>query len=608
MQDNYFPPVEMDIDKLLAADPLQFLSFSGGPSFERQATAPAIPALIPARTGEIATQDVDQPNLDITTDLNTADTGDRTRPHDEIQNSLPGDDDPLFNRKFLIAAGKAHKKLLSAVQLSSCSSDLSDFVYSLYGLEDIIRIGFDALESILDGNILSTLRDIYCFLHVAYAISRVDKNAKDEDLPFTDFRDDLHVFKLCLSSQPEASKQRSERDVFDEIVKLTWREFQSVDCILGRSFSNALSRNVGPQGGVRGLGSLATTLNVEDRLGSTLYSSRKRDADFLPDCHHPTMDNAARPISSQPQNSEGGSQFSCVFSTTIVQDVVRIANKIEPLKLLQMILASRSRKTCEWTKDMNDAAMNAKVPGCVFCCDPRAYYLSDSQHEDCPTCLDAFIKFITNRSQPSAFNNFLNKIRHLATTLTRIPMIFGNCVHSICRSSWLMSSPGSNVPDMQPSAVDGNRENRERTFTARIEQELSLASSDPPTEKTEPDTSTSTESSTSPVGQIGIGPPGLYKCLEEDCNAPPFKTEQSRYYHWVNVHDPDARQIKVTCGFGDPMCISRTIGWQGKGQSKAVSNMRTHKNEKKHWRPEEGKDSNRFIIEQISPPRKYIIG
>ncbi|KAF3922114.1 hypothetical protein ABW20_dc0110504 [Dactylellina cionopaga] len=136
------------------------------------------------------------------------------------------DNDPLLNRRFLSAAWKALKKLRCASKKDSASPQLKNFVGSFMGLNKIISTGLEAFQIILDGKVPSQLEDIYCFLHVAYALSRAERRAKDEDLPPAAFRQDLQIFRSCLSSLPDRPSQPSPRDIFDEIAEVMWKEFQ----------------------------------------------------------------------------------------------------------------------------------------------------------------------------------------------------------------------------------------------------------------------------------------------------------------------------------------------------------------------------------------------
>ncbi|KAF3163072.1 hypothetical protein TWF788_001677 [Orbilia oligospora] len=135
-------------------------------------------------------------------------------------------EDPLLNRRFLVGAWRMLKKLRIASKHETASPQMRAFVDSLGGLDNIIRVGLSALKSILDGNIPTEITQVYCFLHVAYAMSRAEKNAKGDDLPPSAFRNDLEIFRNCLPSTSEAPDQPTQQDIFDEIVEVVWKEVQ----------------------------------------------------------------------------------------------------------------------------------------------------------------------------------------------------------------------------------------------------------------------------------------------------------------------------------------------------------------------------------------------
>ncbi|KAF3275589.1 hypothetical protein TWF970_006759 [Orbilia oligospora] len=128
-------------------------------------------------------------------------------------------EDPLLNRRFLVGAWQMLKELRIASKHETASPQMRAFVDSLGGLDNIIGVGLSALKNILDGNIPTDITQVYCFLHVAYAVSRAEKNAKDDDLPPLAFRNDLELFRKCLPSTSEVPDQPTQQDLFDEIVK-----------------------------------------------------------------------------------------------------------------------------------------------------------------------------------------------------------------------------------------------------------------------------------------------------------------------------------------------------------------------------------------------------
>ncbi|KAF3902562.1 hypothetical protein ABW21_db0206756 [Orbilia brochopaga] len=245
-----------------------------------------------------------------------------------LPRSLVRDDDLLYNRRFYIASWKAYKKLFSAARQPSSSPQLNSFVSSLGSLTDIIRVGFDTLDSILAGNNPSNLQNVYCFLHVAYAMSRAERKAKDKDLPSTVFQEDLHAFRQCLSRQTGAPDQLSEQDIFDEIAGIMWNEFQRGLAYLQRNFPEALLSAPHFHHEHSKLSSLETALNVENLANQETSPDieMQEGISFTGDDNLIVLDEATDPKSVHSVDHAGGSTFWSVFFTTIVQDVIRIAH------------------------------------------------------------------------------------------------------------------------------------------------------------------------------------------------------------------------------------------------------------------------------------------
>ncbi|KAF3921650.1 hypothetical protein AA313_de0209316 [Arthrobotrys entomopaga] len=127
------------------------------------------------------------------------------------------------NEKFFTAAIAAYKKLKRAAYSDTVSSSFRRFCNNLGELDDILQTGFDALEKFLDGGIPRSLKEMYSFLHVAYAMSQDG----DETTPKLDepaFISGISVFKRCLEAESSTRSEVSEQDLFDEIVAVMWDE------------------------------------------------------------------------------------------------------------------------------------------------------------------------------------------------------------------------------------------------------------------------------------------------------------------------------------------------------------------------------------------------
>ncbi|KAF3914019.1 hypothetical protein ABW21_db0209667 [Orbilia brochopaga] len=127
------------------------------------------------------------------------------------------------NEKFRSAATKAYNKLKRAAWSDAVSDDFRRFYRDLGDLEDIFKAGFDTLESFLGGGIPRSLKEMYSFLHVAYAMSQAELQTAPV-LKDSEFAAGISIFKSCLPNEPTAGGQLSEQDLFDEIVKIMWDE------------------------------------------------------------------------------------------------------------------------------------------------------------------------------------------------------------------------------------------------------------------------------------------------------------------------------------------------------------------------------------------------
>ncbi|KAF3230864.1 hypothetical protein TWF191_008705 [Orbilia oligospora] len=110
----------------------------------------------------------------------------------------------------------------------SGSVGLEIFVNGLRSTRRIIRIGFQSLFKILKGEMLVTLEEIYCYLHIAYAMYRVENAQSDDKYISSNFRNGLKVFEEALSYEHHlhTAMGSSPKDIFREIVDLMWEEIE----------------------------------------------------------------------------------------------------------------------------------------------------------------------------------------------------------------------------------------------------------------------------------------------------------------------------------------------------------------------------------------------
>ncbi|KAF3913494.1 hypothetical protein AA313_de0209543 [Arthrobotrys entomopaga] len=129
-----------------------------------------------------------------------------------------------MNDRFLTAANNAYDKLLAGTKRPSASNEFKDFVASLGGVQDIIDVGTTVLDQILTEEVPRSLKKVYCFLHVAYAISQSEPLS--EKATALEFQAGLSVFRFCLPAVSEIPGMPSERDIFDEIANVMWEELE----------------------------------------------------------------------------------------------------------------------------------------------------------------------------------------------------------------------------------------------------------------------------------------------------------------------------------------------------------------------------------------------
>ncbi|KAF3923072.1 hypothetical protein ABW20_dc0105661 [Dactylellina cionopaga] len=128
-----------------------------------------------------------------------------------------------MNTRFLTAADSAYHKLIAGTKRSSASNEFKNFVASLGGVEDIVDVGMTVVDQILNEEVPTSLREVYCFLHVAYAISQSESLSPEK---VNDFQAGLSVFRYCLPDIADIPGTASERDIFDEIASVMSEELE----------------------------------------------------------------------------------------------------------------------------------------------------------------------------------------------------------------------------------------------------------------------------------------------------------------------------------------------------------------------------------------------
>ncbi|KAF3927867.1 hypothetical protein ABW20_dc0104248 [Dactylellina cionopaga] len=121
------------------------------------------------------------------------------------------------SRKVRTAAQHAYKKLKTVSRTKKTSVAFRRFVESLESLDNILRIGSQTFEMLLDQETPHSLIQIYCFLHFAYAMSQGDTDLLSKSSE-REYQKGLLVFRSCLPSTPEYDGFHSQRDIFDEIA------------------------------------------------------------------------------------------------------------------------------------------------------------------------------------------------------------------------------------------------------------------------------------------------------------------------------------------------------------------------------------------------------
>ncbi|KAK6337791.1 hypothetical protein TWF696_001270 [Orbilia brochopaga] len=130
-----------------------------------------------------------------------------------------------MNTRFLTAASNAYDKLLAGTQRPQASKEFKEFVESLGSVEDIVDVGMAVVDMILAEEVPRSLKMVYCFLHVAYAISQ-SESLSPQKTNELEFQAGLSVLRSCLPAFAEIAGMPSERDIFDEIANIMWEELE----------------------------------------------------------------------------------------------------------------------------------------------------------------------------------------------------------------------------------------------------------------------------------------------------------------------------------------------------------------------------------------------
>ncbi|KAK6503292.1 hypothetical protein TWF481_008319 [Arthrobotrys musiformis] len=304
------------------------------------------------------------------------------------------DDDFFLNRRFVIAADRMLKKLQHESRRKSASPQFRDFVdFQLKDLANIIRIGLGVLKSVLDGSIPKDIAEVYCFLHVAYAMSRADKDAKDEHLSQSEFQEELKVFRNCLQSVPEELDKPSEQDLFDEVVKVMWTEFQQAikwsKSVLSPNLNQQLQDVIkmdqkrprtpkgqvvkkGPRNGVQ-----KTSPGSSSKPSLNMITKRFQK-----------MEISNITMTAKPPRARKTSLLvtvDLIISSKVFQDVLIAVEKFGLERFFYLFLNTVSPNMLQWmNKDRTVFPTIYDEVGCVFCGDPNAFEAGLT----CPTCDD----------------------------------------------------------------------------------------------------------------------------------------------------------------------------------------------------------------------------
>ncbi|KAK6361396.1 hypothetical protein TWF730_005128 [Orbilia blumenaviensis] len=429
-------------------------------------------------------------------------------------------EDPLLNRRFLNGAWQMLKKLQFATKSETASPQLRAFVKSLGGLDSIINIGLKSLKDILDGDAPTDITRVYCFLHFAYAMSQAEKNANDETLPTSAFREGLEVFRMCLPSESKVEGKPTQQDLFDEIVNILWNEFQRafkwVDGIFGKTAGD-FNRHMKARISTRSMTIKGPPGGVQKRSPPAV---RHKPALVMKKALPGATPNSLTILATPPQAVTKPllSTMDRILNSTIFQETLAAVNKLGYARFFYLYLNTVSSEMLKWTVEYE---LRFPVTGdgseCVFCGDPHAWQAG------CPTYDNALSKVTQKHA------DFLQGLYN------QIASELENTEGNVCILVPGMPSPRAiNAPNsIKPC---------KSTAAERFMRE------------------------------------GSFSCPTSGCSGDPWVNEQSLDLHMQNVHSPEPRAFLV-CGYNG--CPAKR-GVNGI-KNKDLDNMRTHKREKGHF-------------------------
>ncbi|KAK6525160.1 hypothetical protein TWF694_005306 [Orbilia ellipsospora] len=142
---------------------------------------------------------------------------------------------------FLQSSKEALNKLKAASLETLRSEPFRGFVAEIGDNDNVIHTGCETLIEFLDKKIPRALSNLYCMLHVCYAIS---KSGSRESQPMTEeeFAKSVVEWKNCLPIVSDSGVR--ERDLFDEIRMVMWNEIAQ-----GLEFVNDLLEQVANEHG-----------------------------------------------------------------------------------------------------------------------------------------------------------------------------------------------------------------------------------------------------------------------------------------------------------------------------------------------------------------------
>ncbi|KAF3310661.1 hypothetical protein TWF173_009284 [Orbilia oligospora] len=435
---------------------------------------------------------------------------------------------PDFNRKFLTGAIRALRKLRHASTDPTASPQLCAFVDSLGDLKDIIQAGLDSLQSIFNNKVPSRLKDIYCLLHVAYAMSQVEKRAKDPDLPSKAFRQDLYVFRDCLPSQPESPDEiLSPRDLFDEIVGIMWKEFEEgLKWVIPR-----LSKE--------------TSSFFDQRIAQTRAEAQTTRHNHRPNGIYMTfpktsatpkkLGDVPKPLDMVASTKAPGidndlTKLQRVIGTMVYQEFLKTLSQLCHRQFAYLYWSGAIDGLLFWTEspDLLDLILtDNNSNGCMYCGNP---YNSEG---DCAPC-----KYLKTSLSALQANGYLWLYNQVVTAVSRIMDL---TVHEPLET-----------PSPEPS--DGEL----------FQEFIDLASGS---------TMTSNPQSRMRRPRIGDTRSTNFRCSEPGCSHK-FARKQGLDRHIAQFHSPETIRTKLRCGYRG--CTTKRGQIVSATRGTRNDNMRTH--------------------------------